>query len=79
MGTSIRVSTETKSMLSVLKDDDESWDEFLERLARRDRDVEELAGFAEDEGIVDHMETKNDEMSESFDENKVEGDDLSGQ
>ena len=79
MGTSIRVSTETKSMLSVLKDDDESWDEFLERLARRDRDVEELAGFAEDEGIVDHMETKNNEMSDSFDENKVEDDDLPGQ
>ena len=79
MGTSIRVSTETKSMLSVLKDDDESWDEFLERLARRDQDVEELAGFAEDKGIVDHMETKNDEMSESFDEDKLKGDDLSGQ
>lgn len=66
-------------MLSVIKDDDESWDEFLERLARRERDVEEMAGFAEDDGIVGHMEDKNDELSESLDENKSVSDDLSGQ
>jgi deoxyadenosine/deoxycytidine kinase len=63
-------------MLSVLKDDDESWDEFLERLARRERDVEAMAGFAGDVGIVNHMEAKNDELSESLDENKVGSDDL---
>jgi deoxyadenosine/deoxycytidine kinase len=79
MGTSIRLSAETKSMLAVLKDSDESWDEFLERLARRERDVEELAGFAEDEGVVEHMESKSGELSESLDENKMGRDDLSRQ
>lgn len=43
-------------MLDVLKTDDESGDEFLARLARRERDVDELSGFAESAGIVEHME-----------------------
>ena len=54
MSTTIRVSDDTKSMLSVLKEDDESWDEFLNRLARRERDVDNLGGFA-DEGVVEDM------------------------
>lgn len=33
VSTSIRVSDETKEKLSRLKRDDESWDEFLDRLA----------------------------------------------
>lgn len=33
MSTSIRVSDETKAKLSRLKRDDETWDEFLSRLA----------------------------------------------
>lgn len=33
MSTSIRVSDETKAKLSKLKRQDESWDEFLDRLA----------------------------------------------
>ncbi|WP_422111220.1 DUF7557 family protein [Haloarcula limicola] len=33
MSTSIRVSDETKKKLARLKRDDESWDEFLDRLA----------------------------------------------
>jgi predicted CopG family antitoxin len=33
MSTSIRVSDETKQKLARLKRDDESWDEFLDRLA----------------------------------------------
>ncbi|MCG1004481.1 MULTISPECIES: antitoxin VapB family protein [Halobacterium] len=33
MSTSIRVSDETKSKLSRLKRDDETWDDFLSRLA----------------------------------------------
>lgn len=68
MSTSIRVSDETKSMLEVIKEDDESWDEFLSRLARRDRDVEELGGFA-DEGIVEHMEETNEDLGRSLEEN----------
>lgn len=53
MSTTIRVSDETKSMLSVLKEEDESWDEFLTRLARRERDVNELGGFADDAVVAD--------------------------
>jgi predicted CopG family antitoxin len=33
MDTSIRVSDETKEKLARLKRDDETWDEFLDRLA----------------------------------------------
>lgn len=76
MSTSIRLSNETKSMLAVLKADDESWDEFLARLARRERDVAELSGFADSEGIVEHMEEADTDLSESIDENVSETDDL---
>ena len=54
MSTTIRVSDETKSKLSVLKEDGESWDEFLNRLARKERDVGELGGFADD-SVVEGM------------------------
>jgi predicted CopG family antitoxin len=76
MSTTIRVSDDTKSMLSVLKDDGESWDEFLTRLARRERDVEELGGFGE-EGLTESMEETNRSLSESLDQN-TEANDLSG-
>lgn len=33
MSTSIRISKETKATLARLKREDESWDEFLDRLA----------------------------------------------
>jgi predicted CopG family antitoxin len=66
MSTTIRVSDETKSKLAVLKNDDESWDEFLNRLARQERDVEELGGFA-DEGVVEEMETAREESREEWD------------
>lgn len=78
MSTSIRLSDETKSMLDVLKADDESWDEFLARLARRERDVAELSGFANSDGIVDHMENADDDLSESLDEETTKTDDLLG-
>jgi len=68
MSTSIRVTDETKSMLEGIKEDGESWDEFLNRLARPERDVEELGGFAP-EGIVEHMEETNEELSRSLGEN----------
>lgn len=55
MSTTIRISDDTKSMLSSLKDENESWDEFLTRLARRERDVADLGGFA-DEAVVGDME-----------------------
>lgn len=75
MSTSIRVSDETKSMLSVIKEDNESWDEFLNRLARSERDVEELGGFAND-GIVGDMEETEKEMNRSFRNAVEETDDL---
>ena len=68
MSTSIRVSDDTKSMLAVLKEDDESWDEFLVRLARRERDVEELGGFAT-EGVEQSMERSHRELNESLADN----------
>lgn len=76
MGTSIRVSDETKSMLDLLKEGDETWDEFLARLARRERDVEGLGGFAE-EGVVESMEETDRRLSESFERSVAESDDLS--
>jgi hypothetical protein len=52
-------------MLSVLKEDEESWDEFLNRLARRERDVDELGGFA-DEGVVEDMEAAREQGREEW-------------
>ena len=77
MTTTIRVSDDTKSKLAVLKQDDESWDEFLNRLARRERDVTELAGFA-DEGIVEHVERKDRELNDALEADDTI-DDLPGQ
>ncbi|AUX08400.1 hypothetical protein AArcSl_0754 [Halalkaliarchaeum desulfuricum] len=54
-------------MLSLLKNEDESWDEFLARLARRDRDVEDLGGFA-DEGVVADMEAARETARGDWDE-----------
>jgi len=68
MSTSIRVSDDTKSMLTVLKEDNESWDEFLARLARKERDVDKLGGFAS-EGIEESMEQTHEELNESLAEN----------
>lgn len=67
MSTTIRISDETKSKLRVLKEDGESWDEFLNRLARQDRDVDELGGFADDD-IVDGMETARQNARDDWDE-----------
>jgi predicted CopG family antitoxin len=53
MSTTIRISDDTKSRLSVLKEDDESWDEFLNRLARQERDADELGGFADADAVED--------------------------
>jgi predicted CopG family antitoxin len=71
MSTTIRVSDDTKSLLSVLKEDDESWDEFLSRLARRERDVDELGGFA-DEGVVEDMEAAREQARDEWD-GRVDG------
>lgn len=67
MSSSIRISDETKRKLEARKRDDETFDELLDRLARTEKDVEEMAGFA-DEGIEDHMENKRDELNKSLEE-----------
>ena len=77
MTTTIWVSDDTKSKLAVLKQNDESRDEFLNRLARRERDVTELGGFA-DEGIVEHVEQKDRELNEALEAGDTI-DDLPGQ
>lgn len=41
----IRVSDEVKERLRDLKRDDESFDDLLDRLSRRGKDVESMAGF----------------------------------
>ena len=67
MSTTIRVSDETKSKLRVLKRDEESWDEFLNRLARRERDVDELGGFADDSVVAD-MESAREKARDDWNE-----------
>ncbi|WP_226022842.1 DUF7557 family protein [Halomicrobium salinisoli] len=65
MSSSIRISDETKQKLEARKREDETFDELLDRLARTEKDVEEMAGFADD-GIGEHMENKRDELNESL-------------
>ena len=48
-----------------MKRDDESFDDLLARLARTEKDVEEMAGFGP-EGIGEHMAGKRTELNESF-------------
>jgi predicted CopG family antitoxin len=67
MSTTIRVSDETKSRLRVLKQDGESWDDFLNRLARQERDVDELGGFADDT-IVEEMATTRENSRNDWDD-----------
>ncbi|MFB6309672.1 MAG: antitoxin VapB family protein, partial [Salinirussus sp.] len=67
MSSSIRISEETKRKLEARKREGESFDDLLERLARTEKDVEEMAGFA-DEGIGEHMKEKREELNESLEE-----------
>jgi len=48
MSTSIRVSDETKSKLSRLKRDGETWDEFLNRLAGEEEPID-VGSWSDDE------------------------------
>jgi predicted CopG family antitoxin len=70
MGTSIRVSEETKRTLEAVKREDETFDELLARIVvdRTEADVESMAGFG-DEGIEAHMERERERLAEGFDEN----------
>lgn len=70
MGTSIRVSEETKRTLEAVKREDETFDELLARIVvdRTEADVESMAGFGH-EGIEAHMERERERLAEGFDEN----------
>ena len=53
----IRVSEQVKERLESLKRDDETFSELLDRLSRREKDVEEMAGFLQD---FDHGDLEDD-------------------
>lgn len=67
MSTSIRISEETKQKLEALKRGDETFDDLLDRLARSEKDVKEIAGFA-DEDIEEAMKAGREELNESLEE-----------
>lgn len=67
MSTSIRISEETKQKLEALKRGDETFDDLLDRLARSEKDVKEIAGFA-DEDIEEAMKAAREELNESLEE-----------
>lgn len=48
VGTSIRVTEETKDKLSRLKREDETWDEFLSRLADEEEPIN-IGAWSDDE------------------------------
>ena len=70
MGTSIRVSEETKRKLEAVKREGETFDDLLGRIVvdRTEADVETMAGFG-GEGIEAHMRRKRERLAEGFDEN----------
>jgi predicted CopG family antitoxin len=67
MSTSIRISEETKQKLEARKREGESFDDLLSRLARTEKDVEEMGGFADD-GVVEAMSETREELNESLEE-----------
>lgn len=71
MSTSIRISEETKRKLEAVKRDDETFDEFLDRIVvdRTDSDVEAFLGMAGSEDIDEHMREVNEELSASLEAN----------
>jgi predicted CopG family antitoxin len=71
MSTSIRISEETKRNLELLREDDETFDELLARLARTEKDVEAMAGFAgedyDEDAVADTRETAREQYSQRVD------------
>lgn len=65
--TSICISERAKQKLETLKRDDETFDELLDRLARTEKDVEALAGFA-DENVGEGMEDARERLDDSLEE-----------
>jgi predicted CopG family antitoxin len=71
VSTSIRVSEETKRKLEILREEGETFDELLARLARTEKDVEAMAGFAgedyDPEAVEQARETAREEFGERAD------------
>jgi predicted CopG family antitoxin len=69
MSTSIRISEETKKKLEARKREDESFDELLERLARTEKDVEQMGGWLdkdEADELKEHVKEKREELHDSM-------------
>lgn len=67
MSPSIRISDETKQRLELVKQDGETYDELLTRLATTEKDVEERGGFADD-GVVEDMACAREVANESLEQ-----------
>lgn len=67
MSTSIRITEETKERLEILKRDDETFDELLDRLTvtRTETDVREMAGGGGD-ALEESMEQARADLNESL-------------
>ncbi len=63
MSTSIRVSNETKDKLSRLKRDDETWDEFLNRLTNEEEPIN-IGAWSDD--VADRAREAVESSRESF-------------
>ena len=64
MSTTLRVSDETKAKLEALKDEDETFDELLDRLTRRESPLE--AGAWEGTGKAERARDAISRTRESF-------------
>jgi len=71
VSTSIRISEETKRKLEAIKQDDETFDELLDRIVvdRTAEDIEKWAGGG-GEGLASHMTEKRDALNESLEERR---------
>jgi predicted CopG family antitoxin len=80
MSSSIRISEETKRKLEARKREGESFDDLLDRLARTEKDVEEMGGWLnenEAEKLEEHVQEKREELNESLEQRKGQTDDRS--
>lgn len=67
MSSSIRISEDTKKKLEARKREGETFDELLDRLARTEKDIEEMGGFA-DESVVEEMSQAREAAREDWDD-----------
>lgn len=80
MSSSIRISEETKRKLEARKREGESFDDLLDRLARTEKDVEEMGGWLsenEAEKLEEHVQDKREKLNESLEQRKDQTDDRS--